>query len=254
MKRPPLNEMPKPTFSSRRVNKLLGAVDGKSYLEIGIAGGSTFLNVNADYKVAVDPVIRFDTSSLQSELVRFHEMTSDRYFSDVAEEKFDVIFIDGLHTHQQAFRDFCASFACSHDNTVWLIDDILPSDIYSSWPNQAEAVAVRKKDTGRESYAWHGDVFRVLFLIRDFFPGLSYSTISNGGNPQVVVWKQPRTSFKTKFNDLERISRLNYFDVLKLRQEFNFAEEDQVIAMVIRAHRAGGARRNVGLSTEDFLA
>lgn len=201
------------THSSRRVNILLQRLGGRRYLEIGVFGGSTFLGVEAEQKTAVDPKFHFDFRAMASEQVRFFEVPSDRYFSNLHDgNPFDIVFLDGLHTFEQTFRDFCSSLSCCTDRTVWLIDDTLPSDIYSAWPVQREAVKLREASGGTGG-AWHGDVFKIVFAIHDFFPMLSYCTINTGGNPQTLVWRQARADFAPRFNSLEAISRLGYFDL-----------------------------------------
>jgi hypothetical protein len=61
--------------------------------------------------------------------------------------------------------------------------------------------------------AWHGDVFKVVFYIHDFWPSLNYRTIVGSGNAQTLVWRANALSRAPRFNDLERISRLTYFDL-----------------------------------------
>jgi len=51
-------------------------------------------------------------------------------------KEFDIIFIDGLHTYEQTFSDICNSISLSSPESFFLIDDTLPSDIYSSFRSQ----------------------------------------------------------------------------------------------------------------------
>ena len=67
----------------------------KKYLEIGVSNGNTFTQITCDYKVSVDP---------ESPYPATYAMTSDEYFS-LYNEKFDIIFIDGLHEYEQVYRD-----------------------------------------------------------------------------------------------------------------------------------------------------
>ncbi|MBK8815447.1 MAG: DUF563 domain-containing protein [Methylococcaceae bacterium] len=206
------------THSPRRINKLLESCNGNRYLEIGVAEGKTFFNVNSKEKVAVDPHFRFEYITRTTKDIRFYEMTSDDFFcKDLEKGRFDIIMVDGLHTFEQTFRDFCASLSLAHDRTIWLIDDTVPNDVFSAIPNQREAISFRKKFGGK-SNAWHGDVFKVIFAINDFFPCFQYRTISTDGNSQTIVWRASRPNFQPKFNSLEKISRLDFFD---LHQNFN---------------------------------
>lgn len=219
----------------RRIRQLARHVGARSYLEIGVNAGLTFNALEFDRKVAVDPNFRFDISRCQRAGAEFHPMTSDRYFlTHGAAQKFDLIFLDGLHVFQQTFRDFCNSLVCSHERTLWLIDDVIPCDVYSAWPNQGEAVAFRK-DAGGDSPLWHGDVYKVVFAIHDFFPMLSYITIGTAENAQAVVWRAPRPDFVPVFESLGAIERLGYFDFLKNRAVMNFQTEEDGLQAIFSA-------------------
>ena len=219
--------------SVRRLSALRDGIGAKSYLEIGVQNGVTFNAFDIAQKDAVDPKFNFDKAGYASESVRFFEVTSDDFFMNWAGPvRYDLIFLDGLHTFEQTFRDFCASFAHARKRTVWLIDDVVPVDIFSAHPNQHEAVNYRKT-SGKTNKDWHGDVYKVVFAIHDFFPTLTFRTIRTGGNPQVVVWTQPRKKFTPRFNNLETISRLDYFALQKHLDVYNFGEEEDILAEVV---------------------
>jgi len=216
--------------SARRIHRVAEHVGARSYLEIGVFNGKTFNGVNLPNKVGVDPRFAFDIEPHKRDGVRFVSLTSDAFFSGMkSPEHFDIIFLDGLHTFQQTFRDFCNSLICSHDRTVWLIDDVFPSDVYSAWPVASEARQFRKL-SGSDSPAWNGDVYKLLFAIHDFFPVLSFVSFSNRGNRQTLLWKTPRQTFTPILGSLERIERLGYFELMKSQQVFNFKPEDEAFA------------------------
>lgn len=207
-----------PNHSSRRINLMAQQNSASNYLEIGTAAGKTFLTVNIETKVAVDPNFQFNWKDMETKNILFYEMKSDIFFENLNQNwSFDIIFIDGLHTFEQTLRDFINSIGCSHRDTIWLIDDTVPMDVYSAWPDQKEAAYFRKQAAGGKKVkpGWHGDVYKVIFALHDFFPLFSYCTIQTGGNPQTVVWYQQRKGFKPRFNSLEAISRIDYFTFLK---------------------------------------
>jgi len=221
--------------SARRINYLAARLAPENYLEVGVAAGMTFLGVNIHRKVAVDPRFRFEFTQHQSDSVSFFQVTSDKYFVEHAgTEKFDIIFLDGLHTFEQIFRDFCNSLLHCHDQTVWIIDDTIPSDVYSAINDQRKALQARK-DAGGQSSAWHGDVFKMVFVVHDFFPSFSYCTVITKGNPQTLIWKQSRNDFQPMFNNLETISRLNYFDFKENSPIFNLMPEEEGLDLAIAA-------------------
>ena len=127
-------------WSARRINAAARINNARTYLEIGVHNGDTFFDVEIEYKDAVDPHFLFETSPLTSEKVRFFSQTSDAFWTSDKPLKYDLIFIDGLHTFEQTFRDLLCSMRFSHDRTVWLIDDTLPTDVvFSAIPDQAKS-------------------------------------------------------------------------------------------------------------------
>jgi Glycosyltransferase 61 len=230
------------SHSVRRINQIARHVGARSYLEIGVFRGKTFNALDFERKVAVDPKFQFDVADYQREGVEFHHLHSDQYFiRHGLSQTFDIIFLDGLHTFQQTLRDFCNSLACAHDRTVWLIDDVLPVDVFSAWPNQTEAVAFRKR-AGGDGWAWHGDVYKVVFAIHDYFPMYSYVTLGGRGNPQAIVWKAPRVDFTPIFDSMEAIERVSYFDLLKREEILKVRPDEEGLRLFLESMAAVAER------------
>lgn len=93
----------------------------KRYLEIGCFADTCFNQIRAESKVGVDPA--------SGGTVR---KTSDAFFADAiaAGERFDIVFIDGLHHHDQVYRDVENSLTCLSDGGAILMHDCLPPDRY----------------------------------------------------------------------------------------------------------------------------
>lgn len=200
-----------------RITWIAEAVKARSYLEIGVNKGQTFANVGLPRKVAVDPEFKFDWKALQTPQVTLHQMPSDAFFASQPPEAFDVIFLDGLHTFEQCFRDFCATQALAHANTVWLIDDTVPNDAFSIERSVERTMQLRRAH-GITNGSWHGDVFRTAFAIHDFFPTYDFRTVMGTGNPQTIVVKSGRPAFAPMWNDLGRIGTLGFGDFLDGRE------------------------------------
>lgn len=221
------------THSSRRINALANGLGSQNYLEVGVAAGDTFRAVTIPTKWAVDPRFRFDYAPLETEKIRFFNVPSDDFFiSGQAATPFDIVFLDGLHTFEQTFRDFCSSLLMTHERSIIILDDTIPSDIYSSLPDINLAIQSRQR-AGLKGRAWHGDVFKMIFAVHDFFPMLSYATVATGGNPQTIVWRERRSSFKPLFNSLEAISRLSFFDLHKYQEFINKENEEELIEKIV---------------------
>jgi SAM-dependent methyltransferase len=99
------------------VNLLLaGAPDG-AYLEIGCADNALFDAVMVRRKVGVDP-----------RQGGTHRMTSDAYFATDAGERFDVVFVDGLHLYDQVRRDLDGALSVLNPGGWIAFHDMLPRD------------------------------------------------------------------------------------------------------------------------------
>ncbi|MDL2268237.1 class I SAM-dependent methyltransferase [Desulfovibrio sp. OttesenSCG-928-G15] len=216
------------SFASDRINALAAKYGAKKYLEIGVSKGDTFLCVDIPHKVAVDPNFRFDVTAHSRPGTFYYSITSDEFFSMYKESEaascaskehggteFDIIFIDGLHTFEQAYRDFVESLKFSHAKTVWILDDTVPCDPYSAVNDQNLSYAYRKK-AGLGGAPWHGDVFKALLAIHDRHPEFCYCTIMDRGNPQTVLWRsQTGEKREPLFASLEEIDSLDYFGMLR---------------------------------------
>jgi len=198
--------------------------------------GGTFLAVDVPKKIAVDPEFRFHTQDYSNELTLFYQVISDKYFAKIASplDQFDLIYLDGLHTFEQTFRDFCASLAHSRAKTIWVIDDVNPTS-WAAASRRPRKLSVRiARRIFRDRLAWMGDVFKVVFAIHDFFPQFSYATFC--GHGQTVVWQQSREQFSPTWNSLEKITRLSYWEFLNFREShMEIMEEEEVIARIEEA-------------------
>jgi hypothetical protein len=120
------------------------------YLEIGVSRGDTFHALRAHRKVAVDPRFRFDVveARQQHPEVHYYPVTSDAYFASIVapSDRFDVIYLDGLHTSDQTLRDLLNAICyLTHDGTI-IIDDVVPD---LSRPLRGE------RNAGSRKSRWH---------------------------------------------------------------------------------------------------
>lgn len=221
-------------WTSRRINKLAQGLNAKTYLEIGVRHGRTFLKVQVPMRDGVDPEFAFDTNTHASDSTRLFPVTSDEFFvSPNVRRHYDLMFIDGLHTFEQTFRDFVSCLSLAHERSVLLIDDTVPSDIFSAIPDASQALKLRAA-SGSPSKAWHGDVYKLVFAIHDFFPMLDFATVTDRGNPQTFVWRGTRKQpFRPKFGSLEAISRTSYTDFVDNRKLLNLVTEEEALRVCL---------------------
>ena len=113
----------------------------KKYLEIGCDNDQILSNILIDYKIGVDPV--------QGGNVR---KTSDDFFKNNL-DKFDIIFIDGLHEYGQVNKDINNSLKALNDGGIILLHDCMPKSYFH------QAVP-------RSRMSWNGDVWKNIVEAR----------------------------------------------------------------------------------------
>lgn len=115
------------------LNLLLGLFDRPaSYLEIGVRNlEDNFLKIESSIKFSVDPGLESDVN-----LADF-KCTSDEFFDQFSKgelkevpEKFDLIFIDGLHTAEQADKDIYNALKLLSEDGFIVVHDCNPPSPY----------------------------------------------------------------------------------------------------------------------------
>lgn len=119
----------------------------RRYLEIGIDTGMSLSLSKAEFNCGVDPefAIRFPLSGTFSIL----RTTSDRFFESYTGERFDCVFIDGLHLAGQLSTDVFNALRHLDPNGLIIIHDTVPYNRVVASPKRYTAV-------------WTGDVYRGL--------------------------------------------------------------------------------------------
>ena len=111
------------------------------YLEIGCDQDQLFSKIDIQNKVGVDPV---SGGNLRK--------TSDEFFK-ANNKKFDLVFIDGLHTYEQVKKDIINSLDCLKENGVVLVHDCMPD-------------CMSKQAVPRYRMTWNGDVWKAIVDLR----------------------------------------------------------------------------------------
>jgi hypothetical protein len=213
------------------------------YLEVGVAQGLTLERVAVAHRCGVDPEPQFDFERLPSG-VSFFRGTSDEYFSQLdPHQKFDLIFLDGLHHWQQTYRDLLSTLNHSKTGSLVLIDDVVPDDEFSAMTDYAAALEA-KEAAGIHDGRWHGDVFKLLQVLADHHPELGFVLLHNAfaesDNPQALVWIDNGEAQTYSLERVEELSRsydaLSFEDVFGssgLQQALNILGEDAAIEMAL---------------------
>ena len=139
------------------INSLIRKYNYKSYLEIGVntplQPGYNWIGIKIQTKHGVDPNV--ETT---------FQMTSDEFFEKHVAQKYDIIFIDGLHIFEQVYKDIINSLKYLNDNGTIVVHDC----------NPIEEITQRRK---RASDAWHGDVWKSILKLRTEEKNLEVFTV-----------------------------------------------------------------------------
>ena len=176
----------------------------KSYLEIGTFKDEVFNKIKCEKKVGVDPVMGGTVRD-----------TSDNFFFN-NNEKFDVIFIDGLHEYHQVKKDIENSINSLNEEGIILIHDCLPINYY------AQAVP-------RSVYEWNGDVWRAFVEVRTKDNLDSFCCNADEG---IGVIKKRKNTNKllTNFTDFSKI-KYNYF-FYNYKELMNLKEFNKILEII----------------------
>jgi hypothetical protein len=103
-------------FRTEIIQSLINKINAKSYLEIGMGPGINFNSIVCDHKISVDPNAHVPVT---------FKLTSDDFFKQNT-EKFDIIFIDGLHWSKQVYDDIINSLKVLNKNGYIICHDMNP--------------------------------------------------------------------------------------------------------------------------------
>ncbi len=233
---------PDTNYSSRRLNHLARELGARSYLEIGVFGGDTFQKVEVDKKTGIDPEFQFNWKDINNDnSVILREISSDCYFESLDPGQcFDLVFIDGLHTYDQTYRDLQNTLRHSNPRSVVLIDDTIPCDVFSTCRDQQECIRLRTIAGGLPTdNRWHGDTYKLIPLLALFNSDMNFCTISDRGNPQTLVWRKNTTHWADPHAQMqafwatENLSCCDYLWLLNNLSLYALTTEDEALARVV---------------------
>lgn len=156
------------------IQKILNRKKSPVYLEIGMGTGKNFFKIKARQKIAVDPHFSFSARQRISWIFRnprnlfakYYEMTSDDFFTHAKDSfTFDVIFIDGLHSHAQTMKDVKNALGVLKEDGVIVMHDCNPPNEAAAFPaNDYDHAALMNLNgwTGE----WCGDVWKTICVLR----------------------------------------------------------------------------------------
>jgi hypothetical protein len=182
------------------INGLIDKHGYKDYLEIGVntpaQPGYNWVGVKAMFKHGVDPNV--DTT---------FKMTSDDFFKHNVLD-FDIVFVDGLHIFEQAYRDIINSLHFLRDGGSIVVHDC----------NPVTEITQRRE---RASDAWHGDVWKAIVKLRMEEIGLTIHTVDTDegcaiirrGSQSLLPVSSDENPYEYSFLERRRVEALNLISV-----------------------------------------
>lgn len=160
------------------INNLITRYGYKSYLEIGLDTGANFTRINCDNKYSVDPYFHDNNDAIRSDAqipdCLTWRMTSDEMFETVAKDmSFDIVFIDGMHTEEQAAKDIVNSLKHLNKRGKIVVHDCLPASY------EAQLVP-------RIQGEWNGDVWKAVAMLPKL--GIDFSVVDTDYGCGVIEW------------------------------------------------------------------
>ena len=164
-----------------------------NYLEIGCDQNQLFSRVLIENKIGIDPVSGGNIRK-----------TSDDFFKENV-NKFDIVFIDGLHTYEQVKKDILNSVNFLNKNGIILVHDCMPDSL-------------GKQAVPRYKMQWNGDVWKAIVDLRqkenlDIYTcemDQGIGIISNRKNSSVLKLNKPidKIKFKDYFDNYKEYMRV----------------------------------------------
>lgn len=175
---------------------LINTYNYQSYLEIGTEYGYNFSKINCLHKECCD----IDNTKFNN--ITYH-MTSDEMFERMSiDNKYDIIFIDGMHDEDYVDRDIINSLKHLNPGGVVCIHDVIPN--YSSVQKTYELVESPEE-------IWTGNVWKSITKLEynnlEFYTVLNYdfglTIIKYKENPYLLKLPNHKSpiQYKYVFND-----------------------------------------------------
>ena len=167
------------------IQNIINKQNYQNYLEIGCDKNENFSKIKIKNKIGVDP--------LQGGTIR---KTSDEFFNSNT-EKFDIIFLDGLHTYEQTIKDINNSLKFIKSSGVIVIHDCLPKKIW----NQI---------VPRVYGHWNGDVWKAIVHSRTYLNADTYTCIADHGLG-LIFKRKNKNLLEIKIKEFKKLKFSDYY-------------------------------------------
>jgi hypothetical protein len=186
------------------INLLATKNNLNKYLEIGLRNPwECFDQIICEYKDSVDPGIETDNNMAK------YKFTSDTFFNllensslDIPSNfKWDIIFIDGLHTADQVEKDINNSLNHLSDNGYLIIHDCNPPTEYHARSNYYDY-------STSAAGCWNGSVWKAIYKLRCTREDLDISVVDcDWGCGIIKRGLQSLCEFTNNFYDFDKFEK-----------------------------------------------
>ena len=151
------------------LNHLIMKNDYQTYLEIGVRERNNFDLIQIENKIGVDPEPLAEID---------YKLTSDEFFNSIeADRRFDLIFIDGLHLHEQVRKDIKNALEyLGPDGTIVMHDCNPPTEFHQRGNYQVDGAFPE----------WNGTVWKSWVEQRCTAPDLSMAVVDTDWGVGVI--------------------------------------------------------------------
>ena len=174
------------------------------YLEIGCDNNICFKSIPVIGKIGVDPNKGGNIKD-----------TSDNFFKN-NKNRFDVIFIDGLHIYEQCRRDVINSLKVLDKNGYIFLHDMTPR-------NWAEENVPRLKNT-----LWTGDIWKVAIELSKT-KGIDFFVINADMGVNMLKKKEDNITYHDEF---KKLKDLKFKDFLILNESISYIDAEEGIKII----------------------
>jgi hypothetical protein len=190
------------------INCLIQKYNYKSYLEIGVntpsQPGYNWIGVQIPTKHGVDPNV--ETT---------FQMTSDEFFEKHIAQKYDIIFIDGMHIFEQVYKDIINSLDNLNDEGTIVVHDC----------NPVFEITQRRV---RASDAWHGDVWKAILKLKMEKDDIEVCTVDTDegcgiirkGTQELLVFGNSVNIYEFSFLEKNRKKVLNLISMHAFKEKY----------------------------------
>lgn len=185
------------------INRIIENKEYKNYLEIGVRDGECFQEICCENKTGVDPN---PTSNHTT-----HIMTSDSFFESIGkDQKFDIIFIDGLHLDFQVDRDIENSLNHLSEGGTIVLHDCNPPTRHHA----AESPVFTYPANGY----WNGTVYLSLIKLRLYKSDVKLVTVDTDWGVGILTREISET--------------LDAFPRDAISWEFFYANRNEILSLI----------------------